>query len=497
MQRKALVVAAGAAVLAIVGVAVLVRDTKRPIPKVKTPPSGEISVAYPEEPKSLNPYVFEGDTNATRDLLRPVLPTLQSITPGLRYVPSLATSVSKDMDVRLDPRAVWSDGQPITSADVRFTWETIRDARWPIADRSAYKHVTDVVIQNPKRFRLVLDAKFLGSKDLFSAGDFILPKHLLEETDFGQQMRSSVSFSGGPYMLESYTQGLEVVYAANPKWWGTGPAIAKVHVLFVPDIATALQLLERKSVDALASTTQLNLAARLSRIDGVTAKKRYGACWWELGFNLDRPLVRDLAFRQFVARATDRLGFVEALIRREGRVLDHLAPSRNLGSAFSVYRKESKPYKGKKAEIGVSTSSTNEMGLLLERLVQKGMLDAGFRFDLRNTEADRFYGEWRHQGRFDLAVWERRGTPARVLSGEYRSDLKPPAGSNYTRLASPEVDAALSAADDVLMTQLASTLPALPLFECQAYLGFRGLSGPDPNATSDGPFWNLENWRTR
>ncbi|MGH2768605.1 MAG: hypothetical protein ACRDIF_06590, partial [Actinomycetota bacterium] len=96
------------------------------------------------------------------------------------------------------------------------------------------------------------------------------------------------------------------------------------------------------------------------------------------------------------------------------------------------------------------------------------------------------------------------GTPSMSLTGSYRSTAHPPAGANYTRLSSAEVDTALEAADsmgerrrlDELMGQLAETLPALPLFEARAYLGFSsGVAGPDPNATVEGPFWNLETWR--
>jgi hypothetical protein len=91
------------------------------------------------------------------------------------------------------------------------------------------------------------------------------------------------------------------------------------------------------------------------------------------------------------------------------------------------------------------------------------------------------------------------------LNAFYHSGRHPPGGLNYPRLRSAEVDRSLEAADrgasyrrasiDELMGQLSATLPALPLFEEKAYLGFRAnVTGPSPNATVEGPFWNLHEW---
>jgi peptide/nickel transport system substrate-binding protein len=122
-----------------------------------------------------------------------------------------------------------------------------------------------------------------------------------------------------------------------------------------------------------------------------------------------------------------------------------------------------------------------------------------------NPRGQVFYGNTRKDGDFDAGLWERRGTPLTALTAYYHSKNHPPVGLNYSRLRSATVDASLVTSEnaaafrrvniDALMNSLADTIPALPLFEVKSYLGHRtGLEGFRPNATIDGPFWNIEDW---
>ncbi|HEY8200724.1 MAG TPA: ABC transporter substrate-binding protein [Actinomycetota bacterium] len=490
------------------------------------PPRGEISVAYPHVPLTLNPYTFEGETIATHDLLRPVLPTLLRIGPDLRYGPSLALRVPAGRDVggtpfsvtyHLDPRAMWSDGRPVTADDVRFTWQAILDPRpgtTPVADRSAYRHVTDVVAVDPHTVRLVFDGFYVWWPDLFSAGDFVLPRHDLEGKDLGAELRDHIRVGAGPFTIESWTPGLEIVYAANPRWWGSGPRYRRVHVLFVPSTEMAIQLLGQGTVQALATTTEPNLTGRLREIPQVRISSRYGSAWWELLFQHERPAMRNLPFRQAVATALDRRGMAEAFAREDGRALESLAPGWAPGpsKAFESVDLDRPRSQSLLAGLGsrpgplaLAGPSNSDLAELLQRAVQAGLQQVGVTAEIGDPDEDVLYGRWLQQGRFDLAVVERRGSPMGALAEEYRSTLHPPTGLNYSRLSSPAVDEALAAADsvkevdaalaDVVMRRLAAALPAVPLVEVKAFIAYRpGLGGVAASATIDGPFWNLPQW---
>lgn len=493
-------------------------------------PRGEIAIAYTDDPPSLNPFTYEGDTNAARDLLRPVFPTLLSIGPDLRYRPSLAIRVptGKDLGERpfsvtfhLDPRAKWADGVPVGAGDVRFTWETMLNPSIPAARRGPYARITDVDIVDDRTFRLVFDSAYPGWRDLFSAGDFVIPKHALEGKDLVRQWDVQVP-GAGPFVIEKFEPGFRIVYRANARWWGRGPGLERVTVFVVPALETALKLLDQKRVQVIAATSQLNLTQRIARVQGARSRSRFGSAWWELAFNHERSGPDHPDFRKAVAAAFDRAGIAEALIREEGRVLHHLAPSRAVPDSFGPYDLDhdaSKQSLGRAgfaeiggkftrpgvSAIGLSTPQESEIGLIVERSIFEGMRRMGFQVELKNPRAGVLYGRWRREGSFDLALWERRGTPSQPFSPFYSSKARPPDGVNYYRLASGDVDLAIERLEKAntyrqrdlaeFMRAAAASLPAIPIFEAKAYLGFGpGLSGPDPNATVDGPFWNLHEW---
>jgi peptide/nickel transport system substrate-binding protein len=523
-----LLVAAAAAVVILITRAERTPSAgESPVPARKV---NEIVVTYPEEPATFNPYLYEGDSNATRDLLRPALPTLLSINDRMQYVPGLATSVPAGSDIKsnpfsvtfhLDPKAKWSDDVDITSADVKFTWELITNSSLPIADRSAYRRIVELRTPDPRTLTLVFDKPYPAWRDLFSAGDFILPKHALEGKDFETVLNDGLPVSGGPFLLESFTRGLEVVYKANPKWWGSGPSAERVRVWFVPDIETAIQLLTAKRAGVVTSTSQVGLKRRLENVEGVKVLSRFGSAWWELGFNQDADGSREGGFREAAALSFDRAGFAEALLKEDGRVLQTLRPgskdafakwtpgsdkAQKLLSGSGFTRGADRTFsKGGTGRFSISAPAENEIVGLLEKSLQTGFRRSGIAIEPMNPRGQVFYSSTRRRGDFNLALWERRGTPSLALSSYYSSVKIPPAGLNYSRSKSQELDAALAASEtsasfkqaalDQVMTLLADSLPAVPLFEVKAYIGYRDdLTGFKPNASVDGPFWNIAEW---
>ncbi len=259
----------------------------------------------------------------------------------------------------------------------------------------------------------------------------------------------------------------------------------------------------------------------MKSIEGVEVKSRFGSSWWEIAFNTESGPAARRGVRLAIARGVDRAGITEALVRSGGRPLEHLAPGRKLAPAFAPFTKDLTHVEPNLREAGfvigrdgmftsdagqitATTPSDNAMGGNIERALQQGLRYAGLQIEISNPEPDILYGLWRREGNYDIAIWERRGTPSMSLASSYRSDRRPPTGINYTRATQAELDAALEAADrslkgnaalDAVMARLGEVIPAIPVFESKAFIAYRGIEGPDPNATIEGPFWNLGAWR--
>ena len=498
-----------------------------PKPKPEVPPkpaSGEVSIGYPQEPPGLNPYLLSTRTDATLDILRPVMPTLLSIGPSLNYSAGVAkvptkTDISKDgtkVTFRINPEAVWSDGVTITASDVVFTWKTIMDARWPVFSRAGYDQIADIQVSGPRSFTLVFKQRYDPWRDLFSAGDFLLPRHALEGKDFAHEMIDSVGVGAGPFNIEKWERGLSISLVPNPRWWGRPARLKRVVIFFVPSIDTAARLFKAKRLDSVVTTSQVNLQKRLSG-DGAKVSHRYGSAWWELVYNTKATAVSDVRFRQGIATGVDRRGVIEALFKDEARPLDAVIPGGSFANSFDIYPHDIDKSKRSLEESGyvtrngalkhpkrsdpvVCANGSSEVAGIFQRAAQKSFDRIGLQLELRNSDVAQVQTVWLPQGSCDLYFVERRGTKAMSITGNFHSRNRPPTGSNFSLVSDGGMDALLDEMDrgvakkQEVAKKVADMMPVLPLIEVQMLIATRSVSGASANASIDGPFWDLGAW---
>src|ERR687891_1373993 len=133
-----------------------VDEPRPPAPPDPLSPPGTVRVAYPDEPATLNPVT--DPSPASRDLLRPLLPSFFRITPDLRYEPSLLDAEPEvvpagdrtEIRFRIREDAAWSDGTPVTVQDVAFTWRVMTDPGVDAWNPTGFARLVDVVSDDPK-----------------------------------------------------------------------------------------------------------------------------------------------------------------------------------------------------------------------------------------------------------------------------------------------------------------------------------------------------------
>ncbi len=183
---------------------------------------GEISTFAGPYPRSLNYFL---DTSVhSAEILGLLYDSLLSMNPAtLEYEPGLAErwSVSDDkrvITVHLDPRAVWSDGAPITAADVEWTWNTLLDPKNLTGphkvDLERYE-APEVLDERTIRFT----AREPHWKNLMSIAGFNpLPKHIMETQDFNK-INFEFPVVSGPYRLAELREGFFSRFERRADWW--------------------------------------------------------------------------------------------------------------------------------------------------------------------------------------------------------------------------------------------------------------------------------------
>ncbi|MCY4362268.1 MAG: extracellular solute-binding protein [Gammaproteobacteria bacterium] len=185
-------------------------------------PGGEFSFWSGPFPKSFNYYL---DTTVTSsrlfNLLFEKLLTVNGLT--LEFEPGLAASwsVSGDrttFEFRLDDRARWSDGVPVSARDVAWTYDAIMDPKnltgpHKIAFERFYR--PEVIDEKTIRFK----AREVHWKNLLSLGTFhVLPSHVFKDLDFNK-INFEFPVVSGPYSVESVREGITLTLKRRAQWW--------------------------------------------------------------------------------------------------------------------------------------------------------------------------------------------------------------------------------------------------------------------------------------
>lgn len=208
---------------------------------------GDISTLNPAlatDGNSLNVIVaiYDGlfHTNPQTGLPEPGLTSWTISEDGLQYT----------FTIRED--AQWSDGTPITSADVKFTYEAIVSDVVESPRKQDIGAITSIEIVDDKTFVVTLDAPNCTIWGNAFGALRPVPSHKFA-ADFSDFMTSSMNttpdIGSGPYLFDERSAGEFVRLRANPDYYGGVPNIPSVVYRIVADPATLNQALQTGAVD--------------------------------------------------------------------------------------------------------------------------------------------------------------------------------------------------------------------------------------------------------
>lgn len=182
---------------------------------------------------SFNPFITRGTAAAGfaafgGGLLYETLMGQSTEEPGTSY-PQIAEAFRYPDDYssatyRIDPRAKWHDGTPITAEDVIWSLEVLK-ANSPMYNRY-FHNVTEAVALSEREVEFRFDEK--GNRELpHIMGDLtVLPKHWWEGTDASGKKRDiaqptlETPLGSGPYRIDSFKAGSEITWSRAPDYWG-------------------------------------------------------------------------------------------------------------------------------------------------------------------------------------------------------------------------------------------------------------------------------------
>ncbi len=135
----------------------------------------------------------------------------------------IAKSVETDdtrsyVTFRIDPRARFSDGKPVTSDDVLFSWALLRDKGRP-NHRQYYAKVAKAEAQGPLTVRFDLAGANDRELPLILGLMPVLPRHAVDPATF-EETTMTGPVGSGPYRVSAVKPGASVTLTRNPDYWG-------------------------------------------------------------------------------------------------------------------------------------------------------------------------------------------------------------------------------------------------------------------------------------
>ncbi len=202
--------------------------THMPYADADAPKGGRLTWGILGTFDSLNPFIVRGlAVQPVRNYVVESLLARGQDEPFTLYG-LLARSVETNdersfVTFRLDARARFSDGKPVTAADVLFSWQLLRDHGRP-NHRQYYGKVAKAEAPDPLTVRFDLTGANDRELPLILGLMPILPKHGIDVATF-EETTLTAPLGSGPYRVTAVKPGASVMLMRNPDYWGRHLAI--------------------------------------------------------------------------------------------------------------------------------------------------------------------------------------------------------------------------------------------------------------------------------
>lgn len=283
-----------------------------PVPREDLAPGRQLRIAVASLPDQWNPWHVQGAFDSLRPIIDAASPRFFTTDadgnwhadPNFLAGEPVAAGTPLVVRLRLNPKAVWSDGTPITWADVKAPIEACRNQQLPCADGVGATHVASVT-RGRDDFEAVV--RFRGAygqwrEALQAPGRATL----LSEPNSFAWPAPDLRGQAGPYVVDRYDPATrQVRLVPNPRWWGPAPALTAI-VFRSLTADEAIAAFVNNEIDVLPAELDRAATERVRGVVDATLRQAAGPDQRTVLVNADRGALAEVAVRQAVLAAADR-----------------------------------------------------------------------------------------------------------------------------------------------------------------------------------------------
>jgi peptide/nickel transport system substrate-binding protein len=448
-----------------------------PVDRGELADGGDLRWPLGEIPPNFNYHQFDGTLDDNSDVIEALMPSAFEFAadaePSVNedYFTSIELTSDDPQVVTYDinPDATWSDGTPITAADLIAQWQALNGTNpaYNISSSNGYDQMKSVeqgdnekqavvTYANPyadwqAQFSPLYPASTNGDPNVFNTGWIEKPQ-----------------VTAGPFQVQGIDATAQTItLERNPDWWGD-PAILDRIIYRVIDLDAQIDALANGEIDFIDVGPDVNNLQRAEGTEGVQVRRAGGPNFRHITINGTSPVLSDVAVRRALAKAIDRQTIADAMIGPLGgdstKLDNHIFMRNQEGYQDNAGDLSEPDVEAANAELdeagwtregdGTRTKDGKELSIRFVipsgvatsaqegQLVQSMLEKVGAAVQIETVDVDQFFENYILIGDYDMTVFSWIGTPFPISSSQsiYANPQGDEIQQNFARVGSQEID---------------------------------------------------------
>jgi peptide/nickel transport system substrate-binding protein len=304
---------------------------------LRTQHGGEYRDVSTSDAVSFHPYLTTDTGSSSYQAMVYTGALLRLDENTLEYIPNMAESytISEDgltftFHLRQDMK--WSDGQPITAHDFKWTYDRVTNPANGFPYLSQLEFITSYEALDDYTLQIKIGEVYAPALSQMSGLIDPLPQHIWENLDWSDPEKNpeinNPSVVSGPYKLVEWKRDQHAIFEANENFWYHGaPNIERVTIEIVPDQDVAYEKMKSGETDTGPITPENLEEAR--QLENVTVYEWWPASarWSYVGLNMREGFpTHDINVRHGLSYALDKELLTEQVMLGQAKRLCSVYP---------------------------------------------------------------------------------------------------------------------------------------------------------------------------